>query len=113
MMQTQALLTTRYRLAQHYLNKLRVAQRVYQQGNENEVHALSLFDQERDQIRHWRSWIAEHTEQNEQSRAFCRDYVGASPDIFELRLSPQEYLAWLKDAVESARSLGDQRAEVI
>ena len=111
MIEAQPLLAARYRLAQHYLNKLRVAQRVYQQGNDNEARALALFDQERDQIRHWRAWTSVDSGQSEQARTFCRDYVEASPDIFELRLSPREYLTWLEDAVQAARHLGDQRAE--
>lgn len=107
----QRLLAAQYRLAQHYLDKLRTAQRVYQQGNESEAHALTMFDQEREQVRHWQTWVSDHSGQDKQAAALCSDYAAASPDIFKLRLLPQEYLAWLETALESARLRADRRAE--
>ena len=107
----ERLLAAQYRLAQHYLDKLRMAQRVYQQGNENVAHALALFDQEREQVRQWQAWTSTHASHDERVTAFCSDYVEASPDIFRLRLPYQEYLSWLKAALEAAHRLGNRRAE--
>src|SRR5258706_10343700 len=107
----QRLRAAQYRLAQHYLDKLHTAQRAYAQGSENAVHALAMFDQERDQVRQWHAWISAHAEQDERVTAFCSDYVEASPDIFRLRLPYQEYLSWLKAALEAARRLGNRHAE--
>ncbi len=111
MEQKQRMLAAQYRLAQHYLDKLRTAQRTYLQGNENAIHALALFDRDREQVQQWQAWASALLEQDDRATAFCSDYVEASPDIFHLRLLPQEYLAWLEVALEAARRLGDQRAE--
>jgi tetratricopeptide (TPR) repeat protein len=112
MEQAQRLLAAQYRLAQHYLDELRTAQRTYEQGNENEAHALALFDREREQVKQWQAWAVAHAGQDEQAMALCSKYAGASPDIFKLRLLPQEYLSWLEAALAAARRLEDRRAEV-
>jgi len=108
----QRLGAARFRLAQYYLNIMRASQRIYQQGHENEAYALAMFDQEKDQIKRWQAWTTHNAEEDEQATALCSAYAGASPDIFKLRLLPQEYLRWLETAVEAARRLGDRYAEV-
>lgn len=108
---SQRLQAAQYRLAQHYLNTLRTAQRIYQQGNENEAHALALFDRERDQVKHWQAWASTHASQDERAAALCSEYAQVSQDIFKLRLLPQEHFAWLEAALAAARLLGDRHAE--
>src|SRR5579872_89562 len=113
MEQKQRLLAAQYRLAQHYLDKLRTAQRAYQQGNESVAYALAMFERDRDQVKQWQAWVSAHVGEDEKATAFCSDYAEASPDIFQLRLLPQEYLAWLETALEAARRRADKRAEVV
>lgn len=108
----QRLLAAQYRLAQHYLDKLRATQKVYSLGNESVTHALMMFDREREQVKQWQAWASTHAGQDKQAAALCSEYARSGPDIFKLRLLPQEYLAWLEVALESARRLGDRRAEV-
>lgn len=110
---SQRLLAAHYRLAQHYLDKLRTAQRIYQQGYENEAHALALFDREREQVKRWQAWMAEHARQDKRAAVLCSDYARACPDIFKLRLLPQEYLTWLEAALVAARWIGDRHAEAL
>ncbi len=107
----QRLLAAQYRLAQHYLDKLYVAERVYQQGNESVPHALAMFDREREQVERWQAWAAQHAPLDQQAATMCSAYAGACPDIFKLRLHPLEYLSWLEAALEAARRLGDRHAE--
>lgn len=109
----QRLQAAQYRLAQHYLDKLHTAQRTYQQGNENAIHALALFDRDREQVKQWQAWASAHATQDEQAAAFCSAYAEASPDIFKLRLLPQEYSVWLEAGLMVARRLGDQRTELV
>lgn len=109
--QAQRMQAAQYRLAQHYLDKLRTAQRTYQQGNESATHALALFDQEREQVKQWQAWVVAHAEQDEQATALCSAYAEASPGIFKLRFLPQEYRVWQEAALLAARRLGDHRAE--
>lgn len=101
-----------YRLAHHYLDILRTVQRTYQQGNESVTRALTMFDQEHEQVKQYQAWAATHAGQDDRAAAICSDFAAASPDIFNLRLHPQEYFSWLEVALESARRLGDRRAEV-
>lgn len=108
---SQRLLAAQYRLAQHYLDKLRTVQRVYQQGNENEGLALAMFDRERDQVKHWQAWASHHAAHDQQAAALCNDYARACPNIFKLRLLPREYLTWLEAALEAAHQLKDRHAE--
>ncbi len=108
---SQRLLAAQYRLAQHYLDTLRTAQRVYRQGSESEEHALTIFDRERDQVKQWQAWAAKYAGQDDRAATLCSDYARACPDIFNLRLLPHEYCAWLDAALAAARLLGDQRAE--
>ncbi len=108
---SQRLLAAQYRLAQHYLEKLHTAERIYQQGNESATHALAMFDQEREQVKRWQAWVSYHAAQDQQAATLCSNYVGSCPDIFKLRLHPLEYLSWLEVALEAARQLGDRRAQ--
>lgn len=109
----QHLRAAQYRLAQHYLDTLHTAQRAYAQGYESTTYALAMFDQERAQVEHWQAWVKVHTGHDERATALCSEYVRASPDILKLRLSPQEYFAWLEAALVAARLRGDRRAEAI
>ncbi len=108
----QRLLAAQHRLAQHYLDRLRTMQKIYSQGNESATHALTMFDRERDQVKQWQAWASTYAGQDKQATALCSAYAGDSPDTFKLRLLPQEYILWLEAALEAARRLGDQHAEV-
>jgi len=111
MEQAQRLQSARYRLAQHYLEKLHMAQRVYQQGNERAAQALLMFDQIRGQVKQWQAWASSQANQDEKAAALCSAYAGASPNLFKLRLLPQEYVSWLEAGLAVARRLGDRHAE--
>lgn len=113
MEQKQRMLAAQYRLAQHYLDTLRTAQRTYQQGNENVAYALAMFDREREQVKQWQAWAAKLAGQDDRATALCSAYAEAGPDIFHLRLLPREYLGWLETALEAARQRKDKRAEVV
>ncbi|HLH62129.1 MAG TPA: tetratricopeptide repeat protein [Ktedonobacteraceae bacterium] len=111
MPQGLGLLTAQYRVAKYYLNYLRSAQKAYLQGSESAAYALSLFDQEREQVKQLQAWLATHARQDDRAAALCSDFAKISPDLFKIRLLPQEYLSWLEVALEAARRLGDRRAE--
>jgi hypothetical protein len=81
MEQQQRLHAVRYRLAHYYLDKLRMAQRIYLLGNENEAAALSMFDQDREQVRQLQAWLSTNDSQDEQVTALCSEYASAGPDI--------------------------------
>lgn len=111
MAQRRNLRNTQYCVAQYYLEYLRSAQKAYLQGSESAAYALSLFEQEREQVKQWQAWVAAHAGQDDRAAALCSDFAAASPNLFKLRLPPQEYLSWLEVALVAARRLGDRRAE--
>ena len=45
-----------YRLARHYLNKLRRLNEAVRRGRANASFAVAEFDLEWDQIKHWQHW---------------------------------------------------------
>jgi tetratricopeptide (TPR) repeat protein len=110
---TQMMQSAQYRLAEHYLEKLHMAQRAYQQGNERAAQALTIFDQEREQVQQWQAWASTRAEHDEKAAALCSAYAEASPDIYKLRLPTGEYLAWLEAGLSAARHCGDQRLELM
>jgi tetratricopeptide (TPR) repeat protein len=110
---TQRMQSAQYRLAEHYLEKLLKAQRAYQQGNERAAQALTIFDQEREQVQQWQAWVSTRAEHDDKAAALCSAFAEASPDIYKLRLPTREYLVWLEAGLAAARQCGDQRLELM
>ncbi|HZU68256.1 MAG TPA: tetratricopeptide repeat protein [Ktedonobacteraceae bacterium] len=113
MEQAPRLRAAQYRLAQYYLEQLQAAERAYQLGGESAVQALSLFDLEREQVQLWHAWSVAHAGQDEKASALCSAYAGACPDIYKLRLLPQDYLRWLEAGLIAARRFSDRRVELM
>jgi tetratricopeptide (TPR) repeat protein len=110
---TQRMQVAQYRLAQHYLEKLHTAQKAYEQGNERATQALTIFDQEQEQVHQWQTWASQRAQHDDKAAALCSAYAEASPDIYKLRLPTGEYLAWLEAGLSAARQCGDQRLELM
>jgi tetratricopeptide (TPR) repeat protein len=102
-----------YRMAHHYLNKLRAAEAAYQHGHEHSEYALSLFDQDWQNIKQWQAWSANHAVADHEAAWLCKEYSQASIDLLILRQHPQERLVWLNAGLTAARQLGDAQAEMI
>ena len=79
------LATTQRRIARYYLNKLRTVEAAYQHGHEHSVDALMLFDQEWSQIKRWRAWSAEHTNDHDDIAILCTEYPQAGSELFLIR----------------------------
>jgi tetratricopeptide (TPR) repeat protein len=110
---THMMQSAKYRLAAHYLEKLHMAQRAYQQGNERAAQALIIFDQEREQVQQWQAWASARAEHDDKAAALCSAYAEACPDIYKLRLPIREYLVWLEAGLSAARQCGDRRLELM
>src|SRR4051794_11809482 len=83
----------------------------YLKGGENVLRALSQFDQEEGNIRRGQQWAAEHRAGNDAIASLCRDYPDSGAHIIDLRLSVRDRVAWLEEAVEACRQMGDRPGE--
>ncbi|MBZ0315953.1 MAG: tetratricopeptide repeat protein [Anaerolineae bacterium] len=115
MLGTQPLENVHYRMAQHYLSKLRAAEAAYQRGHENWEHALAVFDHEWLQIKQWWLWAAAHVEEgaDQQFASLCKEFSLAGGELLAARLYPQERLQLMEAGLTAARLLHDQRAEMV
>jgi tetratricopeptide (TPR) repeat protein len=101
-----------YRLARHYLTRLRAANDAYKRGSEGIVYALNVFDRDWQQIKHWQSWVDQHSVQDHEALSLCSAYAEVGADLLSLRQEPRERLVWLETALRASRELGDQHAEI-
>jgi tetratricopeptide (TPR) repeat protein len=103
--------TIQYRLAQHYLNKLRTAATVVQRGQTSVAYGLNLFDQDWYQIKHWQAWSAQRSAEGEEWTHLCKDFPLAGRDVLTLRNHGADYATWLETALEAAQQLQDRESE--
>ena len=83
MTQTVSIHATQYRLARHYLNKLRTADAAVRRGQASVSYGLTLFDQEWEQIRHWQAWAARSAA--EDAARLTRDFPLAGLEVLANR----------------------------
>ena len=101
----------RFRHASHYEKHLRTLKGVYRQGGTASLTALQQYDGERPQVEAAMAWVRAHIDQA-RYRRLCSCYLDAGVDIFPIRLTSQELVAWLQDAVKAARALNHNAAMV-
>jgi len=109
---SSALYTKQYRLAQHYLDRLRTANRAYRHGDENTVFSLKLAQQDWPQIQHWQTWSATQVDQRSEAAALCSAYAVEAGDLLVQMLTPEEQRVWYEAGLAAARQAGDLRAEL-
>jgi len=63
-----------YRLARHYLNKLRTVNEAMQRGQASVSYGLVAFDQEWEQIRHWQTWTTQRASEDELRARLCIEF---------------------------------------
>jgi tetratricopeptide (TPR) repeat protein len=111
MVQEYELQGKRIGLAHHYLRKLTTASAAYRRGHENTAYALTLFDQEWLQIKHWWQWVNLHAHSDEVAQLGV-GYSLEGEELFNLRQTPQERLEWVKIGLTTAQKTRNKQAEV-
>lgn len=106
------LLGTQYRLARHYLNKLRFADEALHHGQANVTYALTVFEQEWEQIRYWQSWVAARSASDQEAMRLCLEFPLAGQDILSNRNNLADHARWLEQALEAASKLQNTQAEL-
>lgn len=114
MTQASGLLGTQYRLARHYLNKLRFADEALHHGQANVTYALTVFEQEWEQIRCWQAWSAKRaaSESDQEALRLCLEFPLAGQDILPNRNNLADHARWLEQALEAATTLKNTQAEL-
>lgn len=100
-----------YRLARHYLNKLRAVNEAMQRGQSNVSYGLAVFDQEWEQIRHWQAWTAQRSPEDELRARLCIEFPLTGQEVLANRNNAEVQIKWLRTGLEAARQLDDKEAE--
>jgi tetratricopeptide (TPR) repeat protein len=99
-----------YRLARHYLNRLRTLDEAVSRGQANVAYGLATFDQEWEQIRHWQMWTTQREPEDRRRAELCKEFPFAGLEILANRNSADQ-ADWLQAALEAAQQLHDKEAE--
>lgn len=100
-----------YRLARHYLNRLKQADRASRQGRENRAHWLHLIGRDWEQIQQWQSWSAAGEDREVERAHLCVTFPVEAASILRVRLPVVEQLVWVLQALTAAQKLDDSQAE--
>ncbi len=103
--------SAQYRLARHYLNKLRSADEAVRRGQASVSYGRSLFAQEWEQIKRWQAWAAQRGNEDEISAQLCKDFPLAGLEVLAIHSSSVDYALWLECGMEAAQRLDDREAE--
>lgn len=100
-----------YRLARHYLSKLRTVNEAMQRGHASVSYGLVAFDQEWEQIRHWQTWTTQRSPEDELRARLCIDFPLTGLEVLANRNNADVQINWLQAGLEAARQLQDKEAE--
>jgi tetratricopeptide (TPR) repeat protein len=107
----QEINSAQLRLAGHFLRVAYGAKALFTQGGGGVLEGLSVFDRDWSHIRAGQAWAAAHATIDDEAAHLCNDYPDAASHLLALRLSPREWIGWLKPALDAARRVGDQEGE--
>ncbi len=105
--------TAQRRHAEHYLEVLWEADQLYEEGGENVLLALRLFDVEWGNVQDGFTWAASHFLEDDEAARVCGNYPSVGAHLLELRLYHQERIHWLETALAAARQRKDKSQEGI
>jgi tetratricopeptide (TPR) repeat protein len=111
MTESPSILSTRYRLARLYLDKLRAAHTAFRRGHESAAYGLGVFEKDQGQIEHWHQWAASRSTLDPGCACLCIRFALDGYHLFYIRQHPQERIERLATALAAARLLRDTPAE--
>ncbi len=107
MIATQLLETAQYRLATHYVSKLKQVDLALQRNRENSSYWFRLIEQDWAQIKHWQQWAASRSANNPQSAQLCVAFATEGHEYVSIRQSTTDRLVWYRQALAAAEANGD------
>lgn len=111
MVAAQPLETIQFRLATHYIHKLRQISLALQHNRADTNHWLQIIEQDWAQIKNWQQWTASHSQQNTQSARLCAEFGTDGHAYVAIRQDPAARLHWYRDALIAAQHAGDEARE--
>jgi tetratricopeptide (TPR) repeat protein/predicted phosphodiesterase len=97
----------RLRHAGHFMVILSNADRLFEQGGENQIRGLDLFEIEWPNIQAGLLWAEICPQRLPVIDGICCDYPNAGASILFLRRHPQELIRWYKNAIDAAQRLNN------
>ncbi len=108
---TQSLEMAQYRVASHYIGKLRQIDVAIQGNRENSAYWFQLIEQDWTQIKHWQQWSVLQSKENLQNAKLCMEFATEGHEYFSVRQSTLDRLIWYRAALVAAQQTGDERRE--
>lgn len=106
-----ALVSAQYRVAQHYLQRLRQAEKGTARGLEGRVYWLDQIQQDWPQIAAWQAWSAAGIPDHPERARLCSAFAMATSNMLRVRQTLPEALHWTEQALAAARALQDSDGE--
>jgi tetratricopeptide (TPR) repeat protein len=97
--------------AAHYVEVLRTADRLYEEGGSALLQGLRLFDREWGNVQAGQAWAAARAGEDDGAAELCSAYPDAGAYLVHLRQHPREQAGWLQAALAAARRGNDRAAE--
>ena len=100
------------RHAAFYLNVVKEADKLYQQGGEEKTtRAIATFDTEWSNIDAGQRWSDLNSKIDRDALRLCSEYPDAAARMLALHRLPAERIAWFEAGLKAARALGDMALE--
>lgn len=99
------------RHAEYYRNMLSESNELYKQGGNKVLAGLQLFDLEEANILSGQAWAGKNLGSNSSAAELCKSYPDSGFYVLDLRLHPQQKIAWLEKGVKAAIRLKDKMLE--
>ncbi len=99
------------RHAEYFLELLRSANDLYEQGGESLGLGLRLFDAEWGNIQAGFAWASSRFPQDETAARVCNGYPRAGAYLLSLRQHPREQIRWREHAIAAARRRKNRSSE--
>ncbi len=112
-MTTQTLIQdAQYRLARHYLDKLRQTEMIARLDGRNRAALINQIMLDWAQIKRWQAWSASWSAAEREKAALCIAFPLATSSFLRVRVLPSESLVWIQQGLDAASQFGDKEAEL-
>ena len=98
------------RHARFYASAIKSDSELVRKGGISLMNALAHFDLERGNIRAGQAWAANNATRDHEAAKLCSEYARGEPALYLSQL-PRELFRWSEEALDAAKSLGDQAAQ--
>ena len=96
--------------ATYYVQVIQKADALYGRGGDSSIEGLSIFDREQANIHAGFTWSI--SQSDKESALICSQYAEYGSQLLELRKSPRDRIEWFTPALNAARRIQDERAEM-